>query len=412
MGKRMKNRLTLIIFAVALVVMGFFAAQYHLSRLYEQQVEVGYRRALNEFATHMQELTVEMGRARLAISERQCQMVNSNFHRLVYAIQSNMGELPVEEIQLERIANLVNRVKNWDEGEIEELYRQMEYVSHELEQLLLRKEKKYPWVSWQEYLTASSVFPGLLQGLALINAELDDFKKPSRSGEIVGEEISEEQAIEVAREFSGSELDYQIINESTGTIPTYTVEGKVGEENILLEVSKKGGVVLWMISTKPADQTRLGTAELAMLGKEFLEERGFPPLYLTDAQSLQHRVIFTYVPKREEILYYGEPIKVQLSAADGSVLGFWGTPFYLAQSRVQEDKTTIQTEIAWIPREKVRQGVEILDQKFALVKNDQEEEILVQRLGVHYEGDYYLIYLNAQTGEEELIEQVSSSQFF
>ena len=104
----------------------------------------------------------------------------------------------------------------------------------------------------------------------------------------------------------------------------------------------------------------------------------------------------TFVPIRGDVLYYGEPVKVQISAMDGSVLGFWGTPFYLAESRVKPEQETQTLEVIWSPDEKVRPGV----------------EILAQRLGVQYQGEYYLIYLNAQTGEEERIERVSSPQFF
>lgn len=422
MGKRLKERLIFTIFALSLVVVGFFAGQYYLNRIYEQQVEVGYRRALSEFATHLQELTTEVSRARLAVSDHQRQLISSNIRRLVYATQSNMGELPLGEIQLERIAHLLNRVyeqtywfvqANDDSvADMEQLYGQIKYINHELQYLLVRKEREFPWVSWQEYLTTSPIFPSFLQGLALINDGLEELKIPMRSGEITGEEISRERAIEVARIFRGGELGFQVINESKGTIPTYTVEAKEGEERIMLEVSQRGGVVLWMISTKEVLESRLGLDEMARLGKEFLAERGFPPLYLTDAQSLQNRVTLTFVPEREGILYYGEPIKVQVSAADGSILGFWGTPFYLAQSRIKTEQETIIPEITWTPEERVRRGVEVLDQKLALVLNEMEEEVLVQRLGVQYQGEYYLVYLNAQTGEEERIEQVSSPQLF
>lgn len=422
MGRKIKERFILTIFALVLMIVGFFAGQYYLSRIYEQQVEVGYRRALSEFATHLQELSTEVGRSRLALSDHQRQSINSNIRRVVYATQINMGELPLGEIQLERIAHLLNRVyeqtydlaevSNTSALEIDQLYGQIRYISHELQHLLVRKEGQYPWVSWHEYVTTSAVFPGMLQGLALINDGLEDFRTPRRSGEITGEEIGREKAIEVAQAFCGAELVFQVNNEGQGTIPTYTLEAKEGTERIILEVSKRGGVVLWMIATKEVSETRLGLEELVQLGETFLTERGFPPVHLTDVQSLEHRLTLTFVPIRGGVLYYGEPVKVQISAMDGSVLGFWGTPFYLAESRVKPEQETQTLEVIWSPDEKVRPGVEILAQKLAFIPNEQEEEVLVQRLGVQYQGEYYLIYLNAQTGEEERIERVSSPQFF
>lgn len=411
MGDKFKRRFTLTFFAVILLIVGFFGGQYYLSRTYEQQLEMGYRRAFNELAYHLQEITLEMDRARLAISDQQKQNIEGNVKRLVYAAQSNMGELPHGELQLDRVAHLLDEIQNPNPAEAERLYNQIQHVSDELQKLLLCKEREFPWVSWRDYLRASPIIPTFLQGLVAINAGIDDFKKPVRSGEITGEEITEKEARQIAQNFSGIQLDFQVVNESEGAIPTYTLEAEAPKESILLEVSKRGGAVLWMVSTKQVHESKLSVTELAKLGEEFLEARNFPALHLTDVQSLEHRTIFTFVPKRQNVLYYGEPLKVQLSAFDGSVVGFWGTPFYLAQSRAKGEIQTADLDVAWIPEEKVRQGVEILDQKFALIKNDQRD-VLVRRLGVQYEGNYYLIYLHAQTGEEERIEQVSSSQFF
>ena len=64
------------------------------------------------------------------------------------------------------------------------------------------------------------------------------------------------------------------------------------------------------------------------------------------------------------------------------------------------------------PAEKIRSGAEILDRKQALIQDQQEREILVERLGVRYQDQYYLIYLNAESGAEEWIVPVKSPQFF
>ncbi len=61
---------------------------------------------------------------------------------------------------------------------------------------------------------------------------------------------------------------------------------------------------------------------------------------------------------------------------------------------------------------KLRDGLEVLQEKLALIPTAEEGEVLTRRLGVRYKDDYYLIYLNAATGEEEQIVQVSSPQYF
>ncbi len=158
------------------------------------------------------------------------------------------------------------------------------------------------------------------------------------------------------------------------------------------------------------DSRRLSTQEMVEAGRAFLEERGFPPLQITDVQVLQNRATLTFVPEREGILRYAEPVKVQVSAADGSILGFWGTSFYTAQSRREGSEEPLKR--GEVVEGKLRDGLEVLQEKLALIPTAEEGEVLTRRLGVRYKDDYYLIYLNAATGEEEQIVQVSSPQYF
>ncbi len=67
---------------------------------------------------------------------------------------------------------------------------------------------------------------------------------------------------------------------------------------------------------------------------------------------------------------------------------------------------------SWAVQEKLREGLEVLDEKLALIPAAEQGEVLTKRVGVRYQDEYYLIYLNAETGEEEQIVQVSSPLYF
>lgn len=423
MARDLKHKLTGIIFALLLLGVGFAAGQYYLHRTYQVQVEAAYRRALSELGTHFQELQAELSRARLAVSAKQRGQSSANLRRLVYAAQGNVGELPLGEIKVEGICQLLAEIyeqtylQEWDSEVLDELYGQVEYVNHELGQLLVSKQLEFPWVSWHEYFSAQVVVPQYLEALAAINAGLVELRPPGERppflrGEIAGESIDQEQAVEAARRFTGEKhLNFQVTGESKGVIPSFTVEAKGETGRIMLEVSQKGGLVLWMLDSREVKESRLSRQELVEVGRNFLEQRDFPPLHITDVQILQNRATLTFVPERNGVLRYAEPLKVQVSAEDGSILGFWATPFYAAQSRV-EDVGEQMREVSWDPQTKLRAGLEILDEKFALIPGAGQGEVLTKRLGVCHEDEYYLIYLNAETGEEEQIVQVSSPEFF
>ncbi len=408
------KRLIVIVFAISLVAVGFAAGQSYLADLYRRQAEMGYRRALNEFATHLQALSSELNRARIAQSKEQRGLIGSSVRRLVYAAQGNLGGLPLGEVQLERVERLLAHIAAEthayrDDGEnLTEFYEQIEYVNHELQELLRGKTK-------EPAFAARAVFPHAWTALTAINEGLEELKLPQRSGQISGAEISREEAVEVAADFSPiAGLQFLVTNESKGTIPAYTVEGKDEGRHLILEISRLGGLVLWMtVLQQQTAQSQLSLAEMAELGEAFLSERGFPPVQVTDVQVLQNRALFTFVPKREGILRYAEPIRVQVSADNGAVVGFWAAAYHLAQSRpTPQQQLEVAQEAAWGAAEKIRPGAEIMEQKRALIQDEQGGEILVERLGVRYQDQYYLIYLNAQNGEEERIVPVTSPQFF
>lgn len=423
MPKGFKEKLIAIVFAISLLSVGFAGGRSYVHGLYQRQVELSYRRALSEFCTHFDQIAYEIGRARLAVSDKQRSLVGANLRRWIYAAQSNMGELPLGEIHLERISHLLDIIYEqtyaYVQGEVDapfldELYGQIGYVSHELGQLLARKDQEFPWVPWHEYFSATTIVPQFMQALTAINEGLDEFAAPKWQGMITGEGIDGDQAIEAARDFSGREnSSFQVISETKGNIPSYTVVAMDDEERVVVEVSQRGGMVLWMTVTSASEDdldSMLTPEEMVARGSDFLEQRGFTSLHITDAQILQNRATLTFVPQRDGILRYGEPLRVQVSAVDGSILGFWATSFFLAQSRLQPD--VVPGEISWNVDEKVQAGVEILDQKMALILNEQQEETLTTRLGVQYQEDYYLVYLNFETGDEEQIVQVASPQFF
>ncbi len=420
--KKRFNRIVLHAFiGVILLGVGFTIGQYYLRGVYERQIEQSYRRALSEFATHFQELSLEVNKARVAVSEKQKGLIGSRLRRLIYAAQSNLGELPLGELQLERISHLLGETYEQsyayvkgdiDQLELENMHKQYDYINHELQELLINKQREFPWVSWHEYLSAKVFIPGVMQSLVLIDNEVEDFKVPKKSGEIIGETITKEQALEIARNFSElQDLVFQVTNESKGVVPTFTVEAKDEEQRVLVEISQKGGMVLWMVSTLDVTESRLSLNEMTEKAVRFLQNKGFPVLHLTDVQVLQNRSTLTFVPERAGILRYGESIKLQVSAFDGRILGFWGTPYHVAQSRSLLMEEDIE-DVNWDVHERIHQGAIVLDQRLATILDEQNEEILVTRLGIKYGEEYYLVYLNTQNGEEEKIVRVNSPEFF
>lgn len=424
MGRWFPRNFIFILFAVILVIVGFGFGQYYLQKGYQTQMEAGYRRAFREFAANLGNVASEIGVARVAVSETQVHSIAANVRRFIYAAQASLGQLPLAEVDLEHIERVMDQIYRdtffyeqgrLSQGEIDALYKQVSYLDEEIQAILSGKETQFPWVSWKEYFTARISFAdSLAQALTAVNAglgEMNDSDPLTRSrGQIDGPTVSKEQAVDIAASFSGrDDVIFEVINQGEGQIPTYTVEGRANGETITIEVSRSGGLVLWMMNPRTVSTSELSIKQMAQKGKVFLEERGFPPVHMTDVQVLNNRATLTYVPVLDGVLRYTEPLRVQVSAADGTILGFQGVAYYSSRSRGEVETSGadgLQMEGA------LNDQVQVLDEKLALILNDQQEEVLTYRFGVQYQEDYFLIYLNAQTGEEERIVPVASGEFF
>ena len=321
-------------------------------------MEASYRRPCGVCCA-LTELSQDLGKARVISGSEQAAALAEEMRSRIAAAQASLGQLPLGEIDLSRLEQMMWQCYRssyaYSAGQLssavlDALYEQISRASSEVQTLLASKEVESPWVAWNRYFTTSLVFTdSLAAALSSINSNLQELDEelaglPRRAaGRITGEEISPAKAVEIAGAFSGrSEFEFRVVNETAGDIPAYTVQGSgPGDETLTVEVSRQGGVVLWMISSRAVRARQLETAELVQAARRFLEERGFPEVHVTDVQILQNRATITFVPVVEGILRYAEPVKVQVSAADGDIIGFqeFYTTWPAAVTRVMVQKT-------------------------------------------------------------------------
>jgi len=189
-----------------------------------------------------------------------------------------------------------------------------------------------------------------------------------------------------------------------GQIPTYTVEAKGEKGRIIVEVSKKAfGAVDDGFGGSAGEQTLYpgdGGKRAGIFGAAGIP---CPACYRCAAAAEQGYSDLRAQPGR--VLRYGESVKVQVSAADGSILGFWGTPYYTAQSGWKGWNTSrVKAGLCRKNCGKVWK----CSMKAGLNTRSRTGGKCSPKGRVRYQDEYYLIYLNAETGEEEQIVQVSS----
>ena len=102
------------------------------------QLEAGYQRAFRELAIHVAGLETELSKLLVSSSPKLQLESAANILRLVYASQANLGQLPINSLNLTRTENLLAEIQAAAvnaaqsgfklEDKLTNLYQQIQYL--------------------------------------------------------------------------------------------------------------------------------------------------------------------------------------------------------------------------------------------------------------------------------------------
>jgi germination protein YpeB len=223
-----------------------------------------------------------------------------------------------------------------------------------------------------------------------------------------GPQVSKDEAVKIAGEFvdhgnSRANL-VDTVGETAGVIPAWSI-AMVGRdrERIAVDVSKEGGHVVWFLNDRAIGQPRMTGEEALLKAKEFLSRRGFKEMEPTYSIKEDNAQTIVFVATEGDIALYPDQVKVKVALDNGQVVGFGGKP-YLMSHRERELPEAVLTEEE--ARKKVRGDLEVERVRKALIPLDTGRELLTYEVKATLGGDVFLIYINANTGQEEIIKKV------
>ena len=187
-----------------------------------------------------------------------------------------------------------------------------------------------------------------------------------------------------------------------GIIPCYRFEADgPGGGKYTVRVTKQGGRVLSMLSSRPVGSARLSAEEAVDAARRFLAAAGYRDMAETYHMRQGNILTVNFAWRQGDVLCYSDLVKVSVALDDGAVCGF-ETQGYLTAHCVRslpEAAVSDAEAAALLPPE-----LEVLAQQTALVPSDGQYETLCRELKCAGPGGrHYLFYINALTGEQEKI---------
>lgn len=436
--------ITIGILALGIIGVGVWGYQEHEEKnAVLIQAENSYQKSFHELAYYMDLLHDEIGTVLAMNSHDRLSPQFVDIWRITSEAHSNVSQLPLgllpfnkTEEFLSEIGDFTYRtaVRNLDddpltaeEGQVlEDLYEQANEIKDELRHVQhLALENNLRWMDVELALVNNEGGDNsIIDGFETVEEQVDGYREAnSQSGligistrpedhfdELTGEELSEEDIAEISRDIFNSETleNIEIVASGDGAdIPFYSVSYQDEEKRGYMDITQKGGAPLTILIERSLNESELSLHDGVEKAETYLEEFDLEGMELYQTMELDGVGMYSFLHNQDGIRIYSDAVEVKVALDNGDLLGLTATEYYANHHEREIEEPSITEEEAL---NAVNPNVRIEEQALAVITNDLDEEVLVYEfLGV-LNDDTYRIFINAESGREEMVEKLGGKE--
>ncbi len=185
-----------------------------------------------------------------------------------------------------------------------------------------------------------------------------------------------------------------------GDIPAYQIRVRSAGSDVeiaRLDISQKGGHVVWMINARVVGKSVLSLEEAGRKAKDFLVARGFEHIIPTYANYADGRAVIPFAPLQDNVIIYPDLIKVSVALDNGEVVGYEALGYLMNHHtrNIPRPKITADEAMRAISPQIQIVGVPQL----ALIPLETLEEVLAYEIKGQMGDAFFAHYVDAQTGK-------------
>ena len=227
----------------------------------------------------------------------------------------------------------------------------------------------------------------------------------------IGERITAQQAAERARRLfsDGTVADTVYV---PGALPVYELSVQSASRGqVSLSLTEQGGELLSFMGAPTGDKNDPPSDEesekLKAAALSFLQELGVEDPAAAYAQYYQGAAVLNFAPRQAGVILYSDLVKVYMDRETGEVMGLDARNYRLnhRQRALPRPKLTEEEAGTYVSGE-----LQVEHTDLALIPLTQQTEVLCYEFKATKDGTFYIVYVNALTGEEEQIFQVINSE--
>lgn len=448
-GFRMYGRLSSILFPVAVLVLigsivwGYQEHQEKNAILIKAENQ--YQRAFHDLNHHMDRLYDELGQT-LAVSATSQGMQRkglANIWRLTSQAQNEINQLPLALLPFNKAEQFLARINNFayqtsvrdlakqpltdqELKMMKSLYATAGQVNKQLgtvQDAVINDHLRWMDV---EIAMANANTPHdntIIDGFKAVDKHMGQYPEnewgPSalstdrvRSSKgLQGGDMTADQIKRKAQSFLGataSGKDVRVTEAGTKTdMPAYNVVVKgSGESSIQMDYTRKGGNLLWFMNNRPVKVRKLDFDTARNKASQFLLRHGYKSMTPVTYDEYDHVAVFTFVKTLDDVRFYPDKVTVRVALDNGEAVGLQASDHVFAPQLLTPGKpktTKEQAEAGLNPDFRVR------EYRLSVIENEMRKLVLCHEFVGRINDRDYRIYMNADTGMEETIEEIPDS---
>lgn len=431
------SHMTAIVVILLVVIAALGIWMYKQQAEYRQASENNYNMALFELVDYVQNVETYLAKSLISSTPEHGAETLTKIWKEANLAQVYLSRLPIESVELEKTEKFLNQVSDYSyslsrkniyneklsQEDLENLKELHDY-SVELENTLnqLSTDMNDGRISWGELTKEGTVafaqevsnisknsFTSLeenfheFSGLIYDGAFSEHITKKEKKG-LTGENVDEEKAKEIAKDFVGADKveDISLYSKSENTdMITYDFAVKVNGEkdsNLHISISEKGGHVVFMNYNRNIEAESVSQERADEIGKEFLASRGYKDMKETYYLKQDGIVTINYAYEQNGVTVYPDLIKLKIALDNGEVMGI-ETSGYLNNHETRDtSKVSISKEEA---KKNLNKNLEIKSENLAIIPTEWKNEVLCWEFKGKVDDTDFLVYINSETGKEE-----------
>ena len=213
-------------------------------------------------------------------------------------------------------------------------------------------------------------------------------------------EITPGEAKKRINNMTSLSLDYK--GESGGNLPAYRFSGTC--ENgapVSFEITKAGGMLSWYLCDRGVSFTSLSADGAKNKAREYISLLGLSNMRDTYYEIQNGIALINFAAADGDVILYPDLIKVRVALDTGEVIGSELHGYIMNHKSRNLSKSTVTLGQA---KGNISELLTVKSENKALIPTEGEMEVLCYEfLCDGQNGDRVLVYINAETGEEENI---------